>query len=196
MSLRTGDILLFNEHPRKCLFSFIDGCIRWMTNSPYSHAGMVIVDPEWAPKGTYVWDSSWHVHPDPQDNKIKFGIALVKLEDYLENVDGKQQLYKRSPVDPKVYERFTPEKLRQLHDKVYGKHYDLDIGHWFAGFVHSLIPRSTKTFFCSAFVSFALTEMGVLAPDTDWTVVSPAMLSSTCSRLTWECPYQPDEEYP
>jgi hypothetical protein len=157
---------------------------------------MVIVDPEWAPKGTYVWDSSWHVHPDPQDNKIKFGIALVKLEDYLENVDGKQQLYKRSPVDPKVYERFTPEKLRQLHDKVYGKHYDLDIGHWFAGFVHSLIPRSTKTFFCSAFVSFALTEMGVLAPDTDWTVVSPAMLSSTCSRLTWECPYQPDEEYP
>ena len=99
--LRTGDILLFNEHPNNILFSFIDSCIRCATNSPYSHAGIVIVDPEWAPKGTYVWDSSYHVHPDPQDQKIKFGIALVKLEDYLDNIDGKQQLYRRSPVTPK-----------------------------------------------------------------------------------------------
>lgn len=196
MALRTGDILLFNEHPKSCMFWWIDSCIRWCTHSPYSHAGLVIVDPEWAPKGTYVWDSSKHVHPDPQDNKIKFGIALVRLEDYLNDIDGRQQLYKRSPADPKVYEQFTPEKLRELHDKVYGKHYDLDPGHWLAGLVHSLIPRSTKQFFCSAFVSYALTQIGVLHPNTDWTVVSPAMLSACSHRLDWLCPYTKEEKYP
>ena len=194
--LRTGDILLFNENPKRCLFWWIDSCIRWCTNSPYSHVGLVIVDPEWAPKGTYVWDSSRHVHPDPQDNKIKFGIALVKIEYYLNNIDGKQQLYKRSPKNPEVYKRFTPEKLRELHDKVYGKHYDLDPAHWLAGLVHSLIPRSTKEFFCSAFVSYALTQMGILHADTDWTVVSPGMLSVDCNTLDWLCPYTQEEKYP
>jgi len=195
-TLRTGDILLFNEHPNSCLFSCIDSCIRWATNSPYSHAGIIIVDPEWAPQGTYVWDSSNHVHPDPQDHKIKFGIALVKLQDYLNNIDGTQQLYKRSPVDPKTYELFTPEKLNSLHDSVYGKHYDTSAGHWLAGMVHAHIPRSTKTFFCSAFVSFTLTQMGILHEDTDWTVVSPAMLSKKCQRLEWNCDYGPDVPYP
>lgn len=194
-NLRTGDILLFNEYPNNCMFSFIDSCIRCWTSSPYSHAGIVIVDPEWAPKGTYVWDSSYHVHPDPQDNKIKFGIALVKIEDYLK-IDGKQQLYKRSPVDPNTYDLFTPEKLRCLHNAVYGKHYDTTAGHWFAGLVHALIPRTTKTFFCSAFVSYTLTQMGILHENTDWTVVSPAMLSQGCPRLEWTYEYGPDVPYP
>lgn len=194
--LRTGDILLFNEHPNNILFSFIDSCIRCATNSPYSHAGIVIVDPEWAPKGTYVWDSSYHVHPDPQDHKIKFGIALVKLEDYLNNIDGKQQLYRRSPVDPRTYDLFTPEKLKCLHDAVYGKHYDTTIGHWFAGLVHAFIPRSTKTFFCSAFVSYTLARMGILHEETDWTIVSPGMLSKDCHKLSWLYEYGPDVPYP
>ncbi len=196
MALKTGDILLFDEQPNSCSIWFIDTCIRWCTHSKFSHAGIIIVDPEWAPKGTYVWDSSKHVHPDPQDNKIKFGIALVKIEDYLSNIDGKQQLYKRSPKNPEVYRRFTPEKLRELHDKVYGKHYDLDPVHWFAGLIHSLIPRSTKEFFCSAFVSYVLTEVGVLHEDTDWTVVSPAMLADDALRLNWLCPYTKEEKYP
>lgn len=195
MSLRTGDILLFCEDPLSCKMWWIDSCIRWWTNSPYSHAGIVIVDPEWAPRGTYVWDSSLHVHPDPQDDRVKFGIALVKIEDYINNIDGKQRLYKRSPLDPAVYERFTPDKLRILHDTVYGKHYDLDITHWLAGLVHRLIPRTTNQFFCSAFVSYALTQVGVLDPDTDWTVVSPAMLSSQSKRLRWLLPYSEDELY-
>lgn len=194
--LRTGDILLFNEHSNRCCLACVEWCIRMFTKSPYSHVGIIIVDPDWAPKGTYVWDSSYHVHPDPQDNKIKFGIALVKLEDYLNNIDGKQQLYKRSPIHPETYDLFTPQKIKKLHDCVYGKHYDLRIGHWFAGFIHSLIPRTTKQFFCSAFVSFALTSIGILDKDTDWTVISPGMLSSGHDKLKWIYEYGPDEKYP
>lgn len=194
--LRTGDIILFNEYSNNCLFSHVEAAIRYFTNSPYSHVGIVIVDPPWAPKGTYIWDSSVHAHPDPQDNKIKYGIALVKLEDYLENMDGKQQLYKRSPIDPKVYERFTMEKMKKIHDAVYGAHYDFNVGHWLAGMLHMLIPRTTKQFFCSAFASYVLTEVGILAPDTDWTVVSPAMLSHHGKRLNWLEAYGPDEKFP
>jgi hypothetical protein len=72
MDLKTGDILLFDEHPTDCLNSFLDSTIRCCTHSKYSHAGLVIIDPEWAPKGIYVWDSSKQTVPDPQDQRIKF----------------------------------------------------------------------------------------------------------------------------
>ena len=121
--LRTGDIVLFDEHPQNFVMGLIDSTIRCFTKSKYSHVGIVIVDPDWAPKGTYIWDSSRHTTPDPQDNKIKFGIALVPIESYM-NEKG-ACLYKRSPVNPETYERFTTEFLKKLHNDVYGKHYDL-----------------------------------------------------------------------
>lgn len=194
--LQTGDILLFNEYPSNCLMAAVDAIIRCATNSEYSHAGLVIVNPAWAPVGTYVWDSSKHSIPDPQDHKIKFGIALVPIDDYLNYNGGKQQLYKRSPLSPQTYELFTKDKLKTLHDNVYGKHYDLTLGHWLAGFLSILIPRSTKTFFCSAFVSYALTQVGILSKSTDWTIVSPAQLSSKSHHLNWLEPYGPDTPYP
>ena len=196
MALRTGDIILFNEHPNSCLMAMLSAIIRCATRSEYSHTGMVIVDPHWAGKGTYIWDSSKHSIPDPQDKKIKFGVALVRLEDYIKT-DGKRQLYKRSPVNPAVYDLFTQPKLEKLHDNVYGKHYDLSIGHWIAGFFKVLIPRSTESFFCSAFVSYALVQVGILSEFTDWTVISPSLLSSkNDDKLNWLIPYGPDIPYP
>jgi hypothetical protein len=196
--LRTGDFLLFNEHPKKCLMSALDSIIRCFTSSKYSHAGLVIVDPPWAPKGTYVWDSSKHTVPDPQDKKIKFGIALVPIAHYLDQSRGRQILYKRSPIDPKTYEIFEdPKFLNKLHDNVYGKHYDLTLGHWFAGFMHILIPRTTDEFFCSAFVSYALTQAGVLNKNTDWTIISPAELSSDNDmNIPWIQKYSTDTKWP
>jgi len=197
MDLKTGDILLFNEHPTDCLNSFLDSTIRCCTHSKYSHAGLVIIDPEWAPKGIYVWDSSKHTVPDPQDQRIKFGIALVPIKHYLDQSHGKQTLYKRSPTDTQTYNLFTTEFLSKLHDSVYGKHYDLTLGHWFGSLLHILIPRSTKEFFCSAFVSYALTQAGILAEDTDWTIISPAELSSqNDTNIPWQNKYGPDTQWP
>ena len=193
MALKTGDILLFNEHPNGWVDSFIDKTIKCFTKSKYSHIGFVIVDPKWAPKGTYVWDSSEHHVPDPQDNKIKFGIALVPIKEYLSTKNNHINLYKRSPIDPETYKLFTPQFLDKLHTAVYGKHYDLTFGHWLAGFLRVLIPRSTKTFFCSAFVSYTLTQVGVLGKWTDWTIISPAELSQEHDEdLNWIHPYGPD----
>jgi len=189
--LKTGDIILFNEHPYSGCMVCIDWAIRCWTHSVYSHVGLIVVDPPWTKKGTYVWDSSRHVHKDPEDDKIKYGIALIPLQNYIDYDGGRQKLYKRSPLNKDVYKRFTNDALTELHNKVYGCHYDTTIGHWLAAMVHILIPRSTKTFFCSAFVSYTLTQLGILDQQTDWTIVSPADLSEH-GTLDWEYKYGPD----
>jgi len=192
MKLKTGDFLLFEYHPTPFLLGAIDSIIRCFSHSRYSHSGFVIVDPPWAPLGTYIWDSSYHFHPDPQDHKIKFGIALVKLEDYT-SVNGKQLIYKRSPTDPNIYKIFNKKFLQQIHDDVYGKHYDLTIGHWLAGLWHIIIPRTNKEFFCSSFVSYILTQAHILNKNTDWTIVSPGELSSeNDNNMQWVEHYGPD----
>tara|TARA_B110000090_G_C13353736_1_gene435866 strand:+ start:1135 stop:1734 length:600 start_codon:yes stop_codon:yes gene_type:complete len=190
--LKTGDIILFNEHPYNGWLACVDWAIRCWTRSRYSHVGIIVVDPPWTKKGTYVWDSSKHVHKDPEDGKIKYGIALVPLRDYVEYSGGKQRLYKRSPQNPKTYDKFTDEALMKIHDKVYGCHYDTMVGHWLAAMVHILIPRTDKTFWCSAFVSYALTTVGILDVETDWTIVSPVDLSEKGIKLKWNLEYGPD----
>lgn len=191
MDVKTGDIILFSEHPYAGFMACIDWAIRWWTNSPYSHAGIVIINPPWTKEGTYIWDSSKHIHKDPEDGKIKYGIALIPIEDYISDAVGKQKLYKRSPIDPKTRDLFDRDSLMRIHNKVYGCHYDNAIGHWLAAMVHILIPRTDKTFWCSAFVSYTLTELGILDKDTDWTIVSPANLSEN-GPLKWNKEYGKD----
>jgi len=189
MDLKTGDIILFSEHPYDGWLACIDWGIRCWTKSPYSHVGIVVINPPWTKKGTYIWDSSKHIHQDPEDGKIKYGIALVPIQDYINCRSSKQKLYKRSPINPKTYELFNDKAVMKIHDKVYGCHYDNMIGHWLAAFLHILIPRTDKKFWCSAFVSYTLTELGILDSDTDWTIISPADLSSKGGKLKWNDPY-------
>lgn len=209
--LRTGDIVLFEEDA-KCgsIFKLVDWAIRCWTMSPYSHAGLVVVDPvrvnicsgkpvldaQGQPmvlKGTYIWDSSKHFQKDPMDGKIKFGIALVPVETYMhDKMLNHQTLYKRTPVNPDTYRLFTPEIMSKLYTKVYDKPYDTQLGHWLAGMFHILIPRSSKAFFCSAFVSYALTYVGVLRKDTCYTIKSPADLSSKADHTL---SFTPGHEY-
>lgn len=209
--LKTGDIILFEEQARwGSLLKLVDSSIRCWTNSPYSHAGLVIVNPPRVNiisgeimvdengqpeflEGTYVWDSSKHFQKDPMDGKIKFGIAFVPIEVYVhDDRYVHQKLYKRSPVNPDTYALFTVEKIRKLYVEVYNKPYDTKLRHWIAGMFGIHITRSYKVFFCSAFVSFALTEMGILDKDTNWTILSPADLSSKAkNRLHWT----PGNEY-
>jgi len=226
-TLKTGDIILFNDEP-KCgsILVVLDWAIRWWTGSPYSHAGLVVVNPPWPGRkkgeiepwscrkkdeieykkgeknyleGTYIWDSSYHNHKDPQDGRIKFGIALVPIGQYINDANEKhQKLYKRSPKSPETYKScWTPEKIQKIHCKVYGKPYDKNLSDWWAGMWHILIPRTVDRFWCSAFVAYALREVGVLKQDTNWTVVSPADLSSKTTnpymRGRWEHAYSKDE---
>ena len=191
-NLRTGDILFFNEHPTnkylKCLTSLIK-CCTW---SNYSHVGLVIVDPPWTSlKGIFVWESSYHGTIDPQDNKIKFGVQLTPIDLYTRRYPGNVQMFLRRPYHPDTYEKFSRYTLMSVQSKVYDAPYDTSIKDWIGAWL-KVTParRQTKSFFCSAFVAFILTECGILVPTTDWTKTTAADLSkSACDTLNWNFQY-------
>lgn len=161
--LQTGDFILFNTHSNNVFYQLFDMVIRWWSATPFTHAGFVIVDPPWAPKGTYVWDSSKHDFPDPSDNKIKFGVALVPYEHYHKT---KSDLYIRKPVDTETYKLFTPTLMQKIHDKVYNDPYDTSVGDWVRGALKIKHKISDQKFVCSSFLQYILIQAGVLEKST------------------------------
>lgn len=175
--LKTGDILLFSEHPTDCCMSCLDCIIKRCTCSRYSHSALVVVDPPWAPqlKGVFVWESSWHGTPDPQDGIIKMGVQLTPMAFYTEQYPGKVQIWvRRAPFNIAI-----PKQWIDIHEKVYKHGYDTRPYDWISAALCRNIKRQTDTFTCSAFVSYVLTHLKQLEDDTCWTTVSAAELSSS-----------------
>ena len=189
-TLKTGDILLFSEKPTICWMSTLDCIIKCCTCSKYSHAALVIVDPPWAPqlKGIYIWESSWHGIKDPQDGIVKFGVQLTPLEFYTQQYPGTVSIYVRKGNQ----QYFKTESLLRVQTSVYKHKYDDRPYDWCAACLRRKIPRQTDVFTCSAFVSFILTNMGVLSLETDWTIVRAADLSSDSTGLCWRTAYSSD----
>lgn len=179
-TLRTGDLLFFNEYPTdtrlRCLTSLIKCC----TRSNYSHVGLVIVDPPWSSiKGVFVWESSYHGTKDPQDGKVKFGVQLTPIELYTQRYPGSVSIFLRYPHHPDTYEKFNRNTLMSVQSKVYNRPYDTSLKDWIGAWLKKTpARRQTKSFFCSAFVSFVLTECAVLDAATDWTRTTAADLSN------------------
>ena len=188
--LKTGDVLLFSERPDPCWLATLDCLIKCCTYSKYSHAALVIVDPPWAPhlKGTFVWESSWHGTPDPQDNLIKYGVQLTPITFYTENYPGAVSIWvRRRPSN-----HFENDALCRLQKQVYCHRYDTRPKDWCAALCKKPIVNQSDVFTCSAFVSFVLTSLGVLALDTPWTIVSAAELSVSGTMLHWMAQYGTD----
>lgn len=163
-NLKTGDLVLFESHSGNCLMRSFDNIIRWWTGEPYSHCGIIIVDPPWEQKtnkrNVFVWDSSLHDIADPIDKKIKFGVALVPFEHYYKSGDI---LYIRKPENTLIYNYFSDEFLEQIYNQVYHDPYDIRPGVWLEGMLQ--IPTyttDTTTFWCSAFLQYILTSAGIL----------------------------------
>jgi hypothetical protein len=185
--LKTGDILLFNEKPSSCPMAILDCLIKKCTCSKYSHAALVVVDPPWAPnlKGKFVWESSWHGTPDPQDSFVKFGVQLTPLTFYTEQYPGQVSIWVREGNS----NFFGADTLIRIHKMVYRHKYDDRPKDWCAALFKKPIPRQTDVFTCSAFVSFILTSVGVLSLKTPWTIITAAELSCKCSMLEWQVEY-------
>lgn len=174
-TLKTGDILLFSEHPTQCCMACLDCLIKKCTCSKYSHSALVVVDPPWTTlKGIYVWESSWHGQPDPQDGLVKMGVQLTPLEFYMSKYPGSVRIWvRRAPFDV-----VKPKQWVNIHKKVYKHAYDTRPYDWISAAFQRRIARQTDSFTCSAFVSYVLTELKALAGDTCWTTISAAELSS------------------
>ena len=194
MKLKTGDILLFSERPTQCCMACLDCLIKKCTCSQYSHSAIVIVDPPWAPtlKGVFVWESSWHGHPDPQDGLVKMGVQLTELSFYTQRYPGGVQIWVRHAP----FNIATPSQWIALHTRVYKHGYDTRPYDWISAALGRKIKCQTDTFTCSAFVSFVLTQFHQLEHDTCWTTVTAADFSSQRnSKLVRFIHNWPTDEY-
>ena len=73
-----------------------------------------------------------------------------------------------------MYESSKLQILTKIHDVVYNKPYDIMPLAWIlAIFRKDIRPQRTDRFWCSAFIGFILTKIGLLKADTDWSLMRP-----------------------
>ena len=185
---KTGDLLLCDYRG----FSFLGGfsyLIEYFTKSNYSHMAMIIKDPSFihpSLKGLFVWESSWEGKPDPQDNRIKLGVQMTTLDNFLKNYHGKSKVYYRKLNC--FTSAFSDEKLKEIHDVVYEKPYDLVPRDWVDAYFNvDSKPQKTDRFWCSALVGYIYTKLGLLPKETDWSILRPSDFSDTSSLQFENC---------
>jgi hypothetical protein len=182
--LKTGDLLLFSGHTKGAMQYFSD-MIKYGTHSNYSHVAMVLKDPTYfnlSLKGIYLWESGWEGKPDPQDNKTKLGVQLTPLREIMENFKGSKIIVRTINNN----NNFTDEKLKEIHEVVYNKPYDIVPQDWIqALFRKDDSPQKTNRFWCSALVGYIYTKCGIIKSDTDWSILRPSDFSLDGERLSF-----------
>ena len=176
--LQTGDVLLFhNTSP------WYNVLIEKITNSPLCHSGLVIRDPWFTKeplKGLYVLQSTYNDIPDAEDNKVKFGVQITKLEDCCKQYEWTKV---RSLVGIDRNSEEFKKKFAEIHKQVHDVPYDLTIKYWLiAGLNHlkwtdHIVKRHIDCFWCSALVAYVYTQMGWFSEDTDWSELAPSDLA-------------------
>jgi hypothetical protein len=171
--LQTGDIVLVSNYEKGYFNLFLD-MIRYGTHSDYVHIGMIVKDPSFTDKpltGTFLWESSYEGTPDPQDGTVKLGVQLTEIDTLLKNYEN-ATFFVRKFND---YSLFTEKALKEVHTIAYDKPYDIHPKDWIhALFQRDPTPQLTSRFWCSAFVGLILTKVGILSPETDWTIMRPS----------------------
>ena len=78
-------------------------------------------------------------------------------------------------------------KLQEAHSVVHNRPYDMDPYDWIrAAFKIEIGPmHKLNEFWCSALVAYVYTELELLPPKTNWTLVSPVMLSQKSMKPTF-----------
>tara|TARA_Y100000590_G_scaffold459762_1_gene617613 strand:+ start:432 stop:1079 length:648 start_codon:yes stop_codon:yes gene_type:complete len=199
--LQTGDLLLFVSDSSNWFFRPFTKMISWGTHSNYTHIAMVLRDPVFAEmpplKGLYVWESSWEGKPDPQDGKIKLGVQITPLQEILEAYKDKGHVFLRKlkrnlhhhcpTCGQTVDHLFTKKKLEEIHTIVYDKPYDIVPRDWVEAFFHTdSAPQKTSRFWCAALVGYIYTKVGILKPETDWSILTPNDFSLSGENLDFK----------
>jgi hypothetical protein len=187
-TLKTGDILLCDnlQYSSWGLFSWF---IKFMTKSDFSHVGMIVVDPEFTNvplKGTYVWTSGISDTPDPDDNTKKFGVQFIPYEHFIATYGGKIYVRRIECKSTEEYNKiFNNEMLTEIHKVVYDKPYDIVVTDWIEAYCKKdRHPQNTSRFFCSAFIGYVYTKLGLFDEGLDWSILYPSYFSSENKTLS------------
>ena len=186
---KTGDLLLFNHKDNfssccNCMFTCFTDLIKCCTNSKYSHTAMIIegddaikmnLFPSQPIERYYVLQSSYESFPDSENNEYKLGVEIVSFTKLLSTYFGKIFWRKITCIRDDGF----ISRLTKAHSVVHNRSYDLNPYDWIraafkieVGQMHRL-----NEFWCSALVAYVYTELKLLPPNTNWTLVSPVMLS-------------------
>lgn len=176
--LQTGDILLYCPSSSKSgIISFVERMIKWTTHSNISHCGFILRDPTFihpSLKGVYLWESSLEGIRDVQDNKIKFGVQIVPLQDVLstaQNIGDRIFIRKLKHV---TKDTFNNTIMTNIHDVVYNKPYDFIPRHLLDVILkRNNDPQHVSRFICSALVGYIYTMCKILHRDTNWSILVP-----------------------
>jgi hypothetical protein len=189
-TLDTGDILLFRGN------GVISKVVECFGSSRYSHVGMIVRNPSFLhpdmEDGIYLMESSWNPTPDAEDHQVKLGVQIHKLSDILPEFP-KGSIYVR-----KIYcERNQAfyDALKKAHEVVHNKPYDENPFDWIRAKYNELHPfpadgtyQSTKSFWCSALLSYLFCKVGLLDSHVNWSLIAPREFSSIEGRyLSFRC---------
>ena len=183
--LNTGDIILCHGYNPKGLDPGIDGVIEFFTHSPWEHAAMIIRDPWWTklPKGLYIYQSGEgpNGYYDVLNGKTS-GVTLNHFDDFMAN---RQHIYVRQICGVEWTDN-VKESFVNFFNESHGKPYDTNCCSWLLAGIDSFfrckcckcgVPKTDKTFWCSALVAFMYTKMGWIDKDTDWSPLTPEDLA-------------------
>ena len=74
---------------------------------------------------------------------------------------------------------FTHEKMKEIHDSVFNKPYDIVVRDWIEAYCKKdPDPQKISRFWCSALTAFIYTKVGLLDEKTDWSIIRPSFFSS------------------
>jgi len=184
-SLKTGDLLLCNHTERDGCLKFFTGLIKTFTQSNYTHIAMVLKDPSFihpSLKGLYVWESGWEGKPDPQDGKIKLGVQITPLYEFVNSYKNTGHVAVRKVnCSPDL---LCDENLTKVHNAVYNKPYDIVPADWLEEIIKiDPNPQKTDRFWCSALIGYIYTKCGLLNNKSDWSIMAPSDFSMMTENL-------------
>jgi hypothetical protein len=188
LSLNTGDIILFKGN------SLISYALEYFGNSRYSHVGIILKNPKFLNKdledGIYLLESGWNPIPDSEDNKIKIGVQIHKLENIL-NLCSKNTVYVRHIITNRDENFYT--KLNDIHKDIHNIPYDLNIFDWILAkynlekeIVINNKYKNTKDFWCSSLVAYIFDKLGLIQ-DVNWSLIAPREFSKDGKYIKFLC---------
>lgn len=191
--LKTGDIILFDNNQSNGIFHYFAELIKYGSHSNYTHIGMILKDPTYihkSLKGTYVWESGWEGIPDPQDGKTKLGVQITPIHEMIESYKkrGGKIFIRKINTELNKFDNnypFRNEKMQEIHKLVYDKSYDMNILNWLGEMLSISPSKHNNTFWCSAFVGYVYTKIGILNTTTDWSKLSPSDFSIDGENLQY-----------
>lgn len=180
----TGDIILFDGD------YIVSRIIDRVIHSQWSHVGIVVKDPTFLfnsekKEGVFLYESDGKEFEDIDSGSKLFGVQIVDLEKKINSYHGtvahRKLTWNKSP-------EYIETVLHTVYNTTYHKEYDWNIidlidpliykKFWIIDKIFRVDHRQTNRFFCSSFVSYIYTQLGLLPKTTNWSLIYPQFFAT------------------